>query len=201
MNGVDAAARRSTRPTQRSSGRSRWRSAISRSARSASACRRCWCARDLNRVAHAGGARRRHRAADRRRHRRMLLAQVVLRPMHVIRSSLSRLGRGDLGATLDLRDDRSSASWATSSTRSARSCERRRPTAQAGAARRAVAPRRDARPAHRRRRARGEEPAQRDDHSSRAAQAEAGGRASRRRSTSRSSSRRSAGSTSASRAS
>ena len=34
----------------------------------------------------------------------MLLAQVVLRPMHVIRSSLSRLGRGDLGATLDLRD-------------------------------------------------------------------------------------------------
>jgi signal transduction histidine kinase len=35
----------------------------------------------------------------------MLLAQWVLRPMHVIRSSLSRLGRGDLGATLDLRDD------------------------------------------------------------------------------------------------
>ena len=35
----------------------------------------------------------------------MLLAQVVLRPMHVIRSGLSRLGRGDLGATLDLRDD------------------------------------------------------------------------------------------------
>ena len=35
----------------------------------------------------------------------MVLAQVVLRPMHVIRSSLSRLGRGDLGATLDLRDD------------------------------------------------------------------------------------------------
>lgn len=35
----------------------------------------------------------------------MLLAQLVLRPMHVIRSSLTRLGRGDLGATLDLRDD------------------------------------------------------------------------------------------------
>jgi signal transduction histidine kinase len=35
----------------------------------------------------------------------LLLAQVVLRPMHIIRSSLSRLGRGDLGATLDLRDD------------------------------------------------------------------------------------------------
>jgi signal transduction histidine kinase len=35
----------------------------------------------------------------------LLLAQIVLRPMHVIRSSLSRLGRGDLGATLDLRND------------------------------------------------------------------------------------------------
>jgi signal transduction histidine kinase len=35
----------------------------------------------------------------------MLLSQLVLRPMHVIRSSLSRLGRGDLGATLDLRND------------------------------------------------------------------------------------------------
>ena len=35
----------------------------------------------------------------------LLLAQAMLRPMHVIRSSLSRLGRGDLGATLDLRDD------------------------------------------------------------------------------------------------
>ena len=35
----------------------------------------------------------------------LLLAQVVLKPMHIIRSSLSRLGRGDLGATLDLRDD------------------------------------------------------------------------------------------------
>jgi signal transduction histidine kinase len=35
----------------------------------------------------------------------MLLAQIVLRPIHVIQSGLSRLGRGDLGATLDLRDD------------------------------------------------------------------------------------------------
>ncbi len=35
----------------------------------------------------------------------LLLAQLVLRPMHVIRSSLTRLGRGDLGATLDLRED------------------------------------------------------------------------------------------------
>ncbi|MGE0043070.1 MAG: PAS domain-containing sensor histidine kinase, partial [Vicinamibacterales bacterium] len=35
----------------------------------------------------------------------MLLAHVVLRPIHVIRSGLTRLGRGDLGATLDLRDE------------------------------------------------------------------------------------------------
>jgi signal transduction histidine kinase len=35
----------------------------------------------------------------------MLLAQVVLRPIHVITSGLSRLGRGELGTTLDLRDD------------------------------------------------------------------------------------------------
>jgi signal transduction histidine kinase len=34
-----------------------------------------------------------------------LLAQIVVRPIHVIRSGLSRLGRGDLGATLDLRGD------------------------------------------------------------------------------------------------
>ncbi len=35
----------------------------------------------------------------------MLLSQVVLRPIHVIQSGLSRLGRGDLGVTLDLKDD------------------------------------------------------------------------------------------------
>lgn len=35
----------------------------------------------------------------------MVLAQWVVRPIHVIASSLSRLGRGDLGVTLDLRDD------------------------------------------------------------------------------------------------
>ena len=35
----------------------------------------------------------------------MLLAQVVVRPIHVIRSGLSRLGRGDFGATLDLKGD------------------------------------------------------------------------------------------------
>ena len=35
----------------------------------------------------------------------ILLAQVVVRPIHVIRSGLSRLGRGDLGATLDLKGD------------------------------------------------------------------------------------------------
>lgn len=33
------------------------------------------------------------------------LAQVVVRPIHVIRSGLTRLGRGDLGATLDLKGD------------------------------------------------------------------------------------------------
>ncbi len=35
----------------------------------------------------------------------VLLAQVVVRPIHVIRSGLSRLGQGDLGATLDLQGD------------------------------------------------------------------------------------------------
>ncbi|MGH9385265.1 MAG: ATP-binding protein [Vicinamibacterales bacterium] len=35
----------------------------------------------------------------------MLLAQIVLRPIHVIQSGLSRLGGGDLGARLDLRDE------------------------------------------------------------------------------------------------
>ncbi|MCA1583825.1 MAG: hypothetical protein LC791_03285 [Acidobacteria bacterium] len=34
-----------------------------------------------------------------------LLSQVVLRPIHVIQSGLSRLGRGELGVTLDLKDD------------------------------------------------------------------------------------------------
>jgi signal transduction histidine kinase len=33
------------------------------------------------------------------------LSQVVLRPIHVIRSGLTRLGQGDLGATLDLQGD------------------------------------------------------------------------------------------------
>jgi signal transduction histidine kinase len=35
----------------------------------------------------------------------MLLAQIVLRPIHVIQSGLVRLGRGELGAPLDLRDE------------------------------------------------------------------------------------------------
>ena len=35
----------------------------------------------------------------------VLLAQVVVRPIHVIRSGLTRLGRGDFGATLDLKGD------------------------------------------------------------------------------------------------
>jgi signal transduction histidine kinase len=35
----------------------------------------------------------------------VLLSNIVLRPIHVISSGLSRLGRGDLGATLDLEGD------------------------------------------------------------------------------------------------
>lgn len=35
----------------------------------------------------------------------MLLSQIVLKPIHVIQSGLSRLGRGELGVTLDLKDD------------------------------------------------------------------------------------------------
>ena len=35
----------------------------------------------------------------------VVLAQIVVRPIHVIRSGLSRLGQGDLGATLDLKGD------------------------------------------------------------------------------------------------
>ena len=34
-----------------------------------------------------------------------VLAQIVVRPIHVIRSGLSRLGKGDLAATLDLKGD------------------------------------------------------------------------------------------------
>ena len=32
----------------------------------------------------------------------MLLAQLILRPIHVIRSGLTRLGRGEFGVHLDL---------------------------------------------------------------------------------------------------
>ena len=35
----------------------------------------------------------------------MLLAQLLLRPIHVIRSGLTRLGRGELGVRLDLDQD------------------------------------------------------------------------------------------------
>ncbi len=35
----------------------------------------------------------------------VLLSNIVLRPIHVIRSGLSRLGQGDLGATLDLKGE------------------------------------------------------------------------------------------------
>ena len=34
----------------------------------------------------------------------IFLAQAVLRPIHVIQSSLTRLGRGELGVTLDLEE-------------------------------------------------------------------------------------------------
>ena len=158
---------------------SRWRSATRRSAKSASACQRL-VPRDLNQsltpAAVAAGIALLLAVVT-----SLLLAQVVLRPMHVIRSSLSRLGRGDLGATLDLRDDASSASWVTCSTRSARNCGRPPGGIEAGAAGGTVTAHRDGRPPDRRRRARDEESAQRDDHSSRAAEAEARGRASRRR--------------------
>ena len=112
----------------------------------------------------------------------MLLAQLVLRPMHVIRSSLSRLGRGDLGATLDLRDDEEFRELGdvfdqVSAQLRAASPEGIKPAQLAELSRRIV----DGRPADRRRRPRDEEPAQRDDHSSRAAEAEAGGGRSRRR--------------------
>ena len=32
----------------------------------------------------------------------MLLAQILLRPIHVLRSGLTRLGKGEFGVTLDL---------------------------------------------------------------------------------------------------
>src|SRR5581483_1352246 len=35
----------------------------------------------------------------------MLLAQLLLRPIHVIRSGLTRLGRGEFGVRLDLKQD------------------------------------------------------------------------------------------------
>ena len=132
----------------------------------------------------------------------MLLAQLVLRPMHVIRSSLSRLGRGDLGATLDLRDDEEFRELGdvfdqVSAQLRAASPEGLKPAQLAELSRRIAM----VGPAHRRRRARDEESAERDDHSSRAAEAEARGRQAGRRRTSRSSSRKSAASTIASRAS
>ena len=47
----------------------------------------------------------------------MLLAQLLLRPIHVIRSGLTRLGRGEFGVKLDLTRTTSSASSARPSTR------------------------------------------------------------------------------------
>ena len=78
--------------------------ATSRSPRSASACRRCWCATSSTR----GSGRPRITAAVALLAALLvavLLSNIVLRPIHVIRSGLSRLGRGDLGATLDLEGD------------------------------------------------------------------------------------------------
>ena len=45
------------------------------------------------------------RRARRRGARRVLLAQLLLRPIHVIRSGLTRLGKGELGVRLDLAQD------------------------------------------------------------------------------------------------
>jgi signal transduction histidine kinase len=44
----------------------------------------------------------------------MLLAQWILRPIHVIRSGLSRLGRGEFGVTLDLPSDEEFSDLGTS---------------------------------------------------------------------------------------
>ena len=45
----------------------------------------------------------------------MLLAQLALRPIHMIRSGLARLGRGELDVNMDLLDDADSAISATRS--------------------------------------------------------------------------------------
>ena len=47
----------------------------------------------------------------------MLLAQWMLRPIHVIQSGLTRLGRGELDVRLDLPEGRNSKVWAPRSRR------------------------------------------------------------------------------------
>ena len=128
----------------------------------------------------------------------IFLAQAVLRPIHVIQSSLTRLGRGELGVTLDLEEAEVQDLRGVFDAVSAQL--RRLPAGGAGAARDrpALQARVGAGPADGRRRARGEEPAQRDDDPSGAAAPEARERrAGRRRArrTPTSSATRSSGST------
>ena len=112
----------------------------------------------------------------------VLLSHIVVRPIHVIRSGLSRLGQGDLGATLDLEGRRVQGARRRLRERQQSAARPRCPPARQRSQLLELSRRVDvARPAHRRRRARSEEPAQRDDDSPRAAQAEAGGRRRRQR--------------------
>ena len=77
---------------------------------------------ELERVAAARvGRRARSRWALRCLSRRCS-AQLILRPIHVLRSGLTRLGRGESGVRLDLVRTTNSESSGRSSTRSARSC-------------------------------------------------------------------------------
>ena len=80
-------------------------------------------------------------------------------------------GRGELGVTLDLEGRRDQGAGRHLRQRHAISCRRVPAGARRVADHRAVAPGDGARPADRRRRARGQEPAQRDDHPPGAAEA------------------------------
>ncbi len=159
----------------RSNGDSRCSSTKCRSPRSASACRRFSSATSST----TGSVPRRSPRSSRSSARMVvavLLAQIVVRPIHVIRSGLTRLGQGDLGATLDLKGDEFKELgdvFASVSNQLQRDASRRR---AALAAARAVAARHRARPVDGRRGARSQESAQCDDHSSRAAQSQDGGR-------------------------
>jgi signal transduction histidine kinase len=66
----------------------------------------------------------------------LLLAQVLLRPMHVIRSGITRLGRGEFGVTVDLpRDDEFAELGQFFNAMSARlSADRAQPSTQADGA-------------------------------------------------------------------